>query len=105
MTKLTGKEPWVWEREQQEAFQTLKDAITSAPCLQIPNDDGIFRVEADSSDGALGAVVWRPSDRKGTFCGCNVKPASNDGLVRPSDDTVGKVWSTTKKVLRAIYIS
>ncbi|KAF8660114.1 hypothetical protein AX14_007459 [Amanita brunnescens Koide BX004] len=36
LTKLTGKEPWNWTQFQQEAFQRLKDEITSERVLMIP---------------------------------------------------------------------
>jgi hypothetical protein len=49
------------------AFQKLKERITEDVVLALPTDDGKFRLEADTSDGATGAVlsqeqdgVWRP---------------------------------------------
>ena len=36
LTKLTGKETWNWTQFQQEAFQKLKDKITSEQVLMIP---------------------------------------------------------------------
>jgi hypothetical protein len=37
LTILTCKDqPWIWNEEQQLAFDTLKEAFTSAPILQIP---------------------------------------------------------------------
>ena len=67
MTQLTGNDTWKWEAEQQTAFDTLKETITTAPCLRILEDEGQFRVEADASEGAVGAVIsqriedkWHP---------------------------------------------
>ena len=67
MTQLTGNDTWKWEAEQQTAFDTLKETITTAPCLRIPEDEGQFRVEADALEGAVGAVIsqriedkWHP---------------------------------------------
>ena len=54
MTQLTGNDTWKW---QQTAFDTLKETITTAPCLCIPEDKGQFRVEADTSEGAVSAVI------------------------------------------------
>ena len=53
---------------QDEAFKDLKEHICSAPVLAIPNDHGAFRIEADSSDFATGAILsqkqvdgkWKP---------------------------------------------
>ena len=58
---LTGSAEWHWGNEQQEAFQTLKDAITSRPVLIFPDENHPFRVEADSSDFATGAILSQQS--------------------------------------------
>lgn len=60
---LTKKDaPWRWDSVQQQAFDALKDKITSAPVLTMPRDDGQFRVEADASDYAVGAVLSQLQD-------------------------------------------
>jgi len=56
LTHLTGNDPWVWGSEQQEAFW-IKTLITTAPILTIPTDDNPFRVKADASEFAIGAVL------------------------------------------------
>jgi hypothetical protein len=67
LTKLTGKVSWSWGPEQDLAFQKLKERIAEDVVLALPTDDGKFRLEADASDGATGAVlsqeqnkVWQP---------------------------------------------
>ncbi|VDC03698.1 unnamed protein product [Peniophora sp. CBMAI 1063] len=55
--RLTGDVPWEWGIEQQLAFEELKLCVTSEPVLVIPVDDSPFRVEADASDFATGAVL------------------------------------------------
>ena len=64
---LTGNANWKWEEGEQKAFEQLKQAITAEPVLAVPTNDGQFRVEADSSNFANGAVLsqlvdgkWRP---------------------------------------------
>ena len=57
LTCLTGNDPWVWGPEQEEAFDQIKTLITTAPILTIPTDDDPFRVEADASEFAIGAVL------------------------------------------------
>lgn len=54
---LTGKAPWQWSTEEQRAFNALKRTVTTAPTLVIPQDEGQYRVEADSSGYATGAVL------------------------------------------------
>jgi hypothetical protein len=48
---------WKWDTSEATAFQKLKEAITSAPVLTIPADNCPFRIKADSSDFATGAVL------------------------------------------------
>ncbi|KAL7281156.1 hypothetical protein ACG7TL_004464 [Trametes sanguinea] len=62
--RLTGQTEWRWQTEQQDAFERLKTAITSAPVLAIPNDDDPFRVQCDASDYAIGAELSQKQDGK-----------------------------------------
>jgi len=48
---------WNWDTKEQEAFEGLKMAVTTAPVLISPQDSEPFRIEADSSDFASGAVL------------------------------------------------
>ena len=61
---LVGKKEWKWGDDQQKAFEHLKQLLTSAPILHIPNDEGPFRVEADSSDFAMGAILSQEQEGK-----------------------------------------
>ena len=64
LNQLTGKEEWKWRAEQQTAFDTLRRVITERPVLVIPVDDEPYRVEANSSDFALGAVLLQWQNNK-----------------------------------------
>ena len=57
LTSLTGKVEWSWGEAQEQAFQKLKQKISEEVVLLIPRAQGRFRVEADSSDYATGAVL------------------------------------------------
>jgi hypothetical protein len=60
---------FIWGLPQEDSLMKLKKLITSAPVLVLPNDDLLFRLEADGSGIATGAVlsqqqvdnnVWHP---------------------------------------------
>jgi len=48
---------WNWDTKEQEAFECLKTAVTTAPVLVSPQDSEPFRIKADSSDFASGAIL------------------------------------------------
>ena len=64
MNELKGKKEWKWEKEYQEAFEELKEKITSQPVLSLPKREGKFRVETDASGHAIGGVLSQEQDRK-----------------------------------------
>jgi len=65
---LTRKEQkWDWDSSAASAFQKLKELVTSAPVLVTPADDQPFRIKADSSDFATGAVLSQLSTEDGKW--------------------------------------
>jgi len=52
-----SNQAWNWGAKEQEAFERLKMAVTTAPTLASPQDSEPFRIEADSSDFTSGAVL------------------------------------------------
>jgi len=66
MIKLTRKaQRFEWTKEQQQAFQGLKDALATAPILAFPNRVQPFTLTTDASDFALGAILsqWDEQDQ------------------------------------------
>jgi hypothetical protein len=60
--KLTKKDrKWTWGEGEQQAFDEIKSRITSSPILRFADDSKAFRIEADSSDFATGAVLLQQS--------------------------------------------
>jgi len=58
LSDLTKKDStWTWGIEQQNAFEALKKAFTTAPVLRIPNDKDPFKLSTDASDFATGAIL------------------------------------------------
>jgi len=55
---------WNWDTKEQDTFERLKAAVTTAPVLVLPQDSEPFRIEADSSDFASGAVLSQQLPRE-----------------------------------------
>ena len=59
---LTRKDmDWRWGAEEQSAFNSLKEQITTALILALPDNSRPFWIEADSLDFATGAVLSQQS--------------------------------------------
>ena len=58
LLKLTEKDvPYVWFEECDDAFQRLKDLLTSMPILGYPIPDRRFIMDTDASEKGIGAVL------------------------------------------------
>jgi hypothetical protein len=56
---------FIWGLPQEDSFMKLKELVTSAPVLVLPDDDLPFRLEADGSGIATGAVLSQLSGDTG----------------------------------------
>jgi hypothetical protein len=52
---------FIWGLPQEDSFMKLKELVTLAPVLILPNDNLPFRLEADGSGIATGAVLSQQS--------------------------------------------
>ena len=57
LLQLLTKADFMWSPEAEHAFQTLKDAVTMAPVLALPDFAKPFTVETDASGSDMGAVL------------------------------------------------
>jgi len=55
---MRSNQAWNWDVKEQEAFEDLKMAVTTALVLVSPQDSEPFHIEADSSDFASRAVLF-----------------------------------------------
>ena len=46
-----------WTDEHQAAFENIKEALLSAPCLAFPNADDPFIPDADASKTSIGVEL------------------------------------------------
>ena len=57
LTAMTGKTPFRWETQHQQAFATMKSIVAADALLAYPDPNHPFDVETDASDYQLGAVI------------------------------------------------
>lgn len=93
LTKLLKKNmTFVWEREQEEAFQRLRDALCSQPLLQYPDFTQPFVLTTDASGYAVGGVLSQG------VIGKDLPVAYASRLLNPAEQN----YSTIEKELLAI---
>jgi len=90
---LTGKGVhFGWGPEQETAFVTLKEKLTTAPVLGMPENTGQYILDTDASDVGLGAVLSQVQDGEE-----RVIAYASRTLQKPERN-----YETTKKELLAV---
>nr|KYP31501.1 Retrotransposable element Tf2 [Cajanus cajan] len=58
LNELVKKDvPFFWGEDQEKAFKILKEKLTNAPILALPNFDQTFELECDASGLGIGVVL------------------------------------------------
>ena len=58
---------FTWEQAQEEAFQILKEKLTQAPLLTLPDFSKTFEIECDASGMGIGAVLMQEKKSNAYF--------------------------------------
>ena len=67
---LTKKgRPFVWQEEQQQAFDTIKERMINPPILYLPKPGGRFILYYDSSRTHTGSSLWQVQEGKPRLIG------------------------------------
>ena len=67
---LTKKgRPFVWQEEQQRAFDTIKERMINPPILYLPKPGGRFILYCDSSRNHTGSSLWQVQEGKPRLIG------------------------------------
>ena len=61
---MRSNQAWNWDVKEQEAFEDLKMAVTTALVLVSPQDSEPFHIEADSSDFTSRAILFQQLSRE-----------------------------------------
>ena len=65
---LTKKgRPFIWQEEQQQAFDTIKERMINTPILYLPKPGGRFILYCDSSRTHTGSSLWQVQEGKPRF--------------------------------------
>ncbi|KAL4285150.1 hypothetical protein GQ457_16G018810 [Hibiscus cannabinus] len=58
-TSITQNSSFFWGKEQEDAFLKIKDCLTRALVLALPDFDKTFEIECDASGVGIGAVLMQ----------------------------------------------
>lgn len=92
MVWLQEKVKFIWTDVHTSAFERIKEALVSAPCLVFPSREGDFILDTDASDVAIGAELVQIQDGKE-----RVVSYASHALTKPQ-----KRYCTTRKELLAV---
>ncbi|KMQ82196.1 hypothetical protein RF55_23830, partial [Lasius niger] len=63
LTRLTKKNvSWIWQEEQERAFNMIKDQLTTRPVLTIFNPEILTEIHTDASAIGIGTILLQRVD-------------------------------------------
>ena len=64
MTLLEKGREFLWEKEQQQAFDEIKHRLQRPPVLHLPNRHGHFQLYSDTSKFVTGSALCQIQNRQ-----------------------------------------
>jgi hypothetical protein len=87
LTSLLKRDAFQWTDAVEAAFGALKQALTTAPALALPNFEQPFIVECDASGSGIGAVLHQANDAIAFFS--RALPPRHRGLAAYERELIG----------------
>ena len=76
-----------WGKTHDESFDVLKDKLTHAPLLQLPNFGKTFELECDASGVGIGAFLMQDAKPVAYF---KIGPSSGRRVLRRTNNHTGR---------------
>ncbi|KAG1083060.1 hypothetical protein G6F61_012672 [Rhizopus arrhizus] len=98
---LQKEAPWVWSHEQQAAYNTLKNALLTAPVLRFPDFSRPFELHTDGAcSSGIGVILCQrdPRNRRAyaiAYASRSLSPAERNYGVSEVED-LAIVWGIRK---------
>lgn len=96
LTRLLKKNmKWKWEKEQQDAFEMLKNQITADTCLALPDMSKEFTIQTDASFEGIGSCLMQEGDlgpRPIAFASRTLTPCEQNYTISELE-ALAVVWS------------
>lgn len=94
LTALLKKNAFLWNTKAQQAWDSLKTAMVSAPVLILPNFEEVFTIEVDASSKGIGAVL---SQRKQPIAFFSKALSSRKQILSVYEKEMMAILTTVKK--------
>ena len=96
LTELTSsKQPYTWTTKHQQAFDALRNALTSPPVLDYPKQTDKFVLTTDASGVGIGAIL---STKRGTVVefASTVLSTAESKYSTIEKECLAIIWATRK---------
>lgn len=97
LNRLTHKDvPFVWDKNCEIAFETLKEQLISFPVLGFPELEGYYILYTDASDVGVGEVLAQKNE------------SGEEGVISYTSKAFSgseKNWTTTEKEAYAVVLA